>query len=152
MDKSKAVRYTPLVALAMYLVFKLVPILSNLPDGPEPNVYTPTPTQQAQLLPVQKVLETYPDAREELGNMFYGLSTVIENDRRIFKTTRDVRDTHERAGALAVQTGQIPKIPGYPEAVGHFIELQVGNENVPLTDEMRSRIVDTFQALGWATK
>jgi hypothetical protein len=135
LDAKKAVRYSPLLALVMYLIFKIVPLLSNLPDGtgPDPD-YVPTSAQQEQLAPVIQVLTPYPDAKSDLESLFFGLETVIGSDRRIIKNTKDVRRTHQQAGALAVQSGQIPFIPGYSESVDQYITLQIGQDNVPIND------------------
>ena len=126
-DRKRAVRYSPLIALLMYLIFKFVPLLSGLPDGTTPDsTYVPTSAQQQQLSPVVDVLARYPDAKPELGRLFFGLETVIGADRKILKSTQDIRNTHQQAGALAVQAGQIPFIPGYNVAVDKYIILQIG--------------------------
>tara|TARA_X000001036_G_scaffold356727_1_gene338830 strand:- start:445 stop:915 length:471 start_codon:yes stop_codon:yes gene_type:complete len=153
LDGKKAVRYSPVIALVMYLIFKLVPLLSNLPDGTDTDpAYVPTSAQQQELGPVIEVLAKHPEAKPELGKLFFGLETVIGSDRKILTNTQDVRNTHQQAGALAVQAGQIPFIPGYNVAVDKYITLQIGDEVVPLNDANRAQVVDVFKSLGWATR
>ena len=76
---------------------------------------------------------------------------VVGTDEVILKTTEDVRKAHENAGALAIQAGEIPRIPGYAEAVNNFIVSVVGRDNVPLDPSKRKQIIDAFKALAWAT-
>lgn len=141
------IRFFPLVILCAYIVFKV-----RASDDVAPPVYTPTAAQQVQLQEVQATLEDYPTASEELSKMFEGLAIVIQADSRVLKTTSDVRATHQNAGSLAVQVGQVPRIPGYSAAVDKFLNANIGVENVPVDAAKRAQIVEAFKALGWATK
>ncbi len=141
------IRFFPLVILCAYIVFKV-----RASEDVAPPVYTPTAAQQVQLQEVQAALADYPTASEELSKMFEGLAIVIQADSRVLKTTSDVRATHQNAGALAVQVGQVPRIPGYSAAVDKFLNANIGVENVPVDAAKRAQIVEAFKALGWATK
>ncbi len=145
---SNVIRFAPLVALVIYGVSKFS-VYVNEPDRPP--AYTPTTIQQQQLAPVQQALSEYPAARENLGSMYGAFSTVISADQKIIRTTAEVRQAHTNAGVLAVQAGEIPAIPGLPNAVNKFLEFQIGVENVPITPDKRSQIADAFKALEWAT-
>jgi len=140
-------RFLPTVLLVLYLIFKFMP---SLPLSP--GEYSPTPQQKAQLQEVKAVLAAYPDASEDLSHMFNGLALVVNSDSAILKTTGDVRRTHQNAGALAIQVSEIPRIPGYAEAVDSFLNADIGADNVPLDAVKRKQVVDAFKALNWATQ
>lgn len=145
---TKILRFLPVLLLAAYLAVKLFPLFNFTPDD---GTYVPTPPQKAQLQEVKAVLAAYPDASEDLSHMFNGLALVVNSDSVILKTTGDVRRTHQNAGALAVQVGEIPRIPGYVEAVDRFLNADIGSDNVPLDAVKRKQVVDAFKALSWAT-
>ena len=103
------------------------------------------------LEPVIDSLSEYPDAASQFGNLYNAISLVVESDVVVLRTTDDVRKAHENSGALAIQAGEIPRIPGYAKAVNDFISKEVGVDNVPLDSEKRKQIAETFKALSWAT-
>ena len=140
-------RFLPTVLLVLYLIFKFMPSLPVSPDE-----YSPTPQQRAQLQEVKAVLAAYPQASENFSNMFNGLALVVDRDAVILKTTADVRRVHQNAGALAVQVGEIPVIPGYAAAVDRFLNADIGSENVPLDAVKRQQVANAFKALNWATQ
>ena len=146
---SKYARFLPLVLLACYLLFKIVPYIPR-PDS-SPDGHEPTKAQQRLLEPVQETLEDYPDAAKEFASLYYGMALVVGADEVILKTTDDVRRAHENAGALAIQSGEIPRIPGYAKAVNDFLTEEIGRDNVPLDSQKRKQIVDAFKGLAWAT-
>jgi hypothetical protein len=104
-----------------------------------------------QLAPVSASLKLHPEAANDFESLYYGMALVVGTDTVILKTTGDVRSAHENAGTLAIQAGEIPRIPGYAEAVNNFITAEVGRDNVQLDAVKRKQIVDTFKALAWAT-
>lgn len=145
---SSAVRFVPLVALLIYLAFKVVPHV----QAPEPDVYEPSKSEQALLKPVMDAVEGNDRAAEQLGNLYRGIAIVVGSDRVILNTTDDVRRAHENAGALAVQAGEIPRIDGYAESVNEYLAEQIGTDNVPLDKKKRQEIVEAFRGLEWAMK
>ena len=145
---SNFVRFIPATLLVLYLAAKVAPYLQKENTDP---TYTPTAQQQVQLAPVSASLKLHPEAANDFESLYYGMALVVGADEVILKTTGDVRRAHENAGALAVQAGEIPRIPGYAEAVNNFIVAEVGRDNVPLDAVKRKQIVDTFKALAWAT-
>ena len=146
---AKFFRFAPLVALVFYVAIKVALILNEPPTPATPD-FTPTADQQQQLIAVQNALADYPQARESIGDLYGAFSTVIAADDRIVKTTSDVRDAHLNAGILAVQAGEIPRVPNLAVAVNQFLKSQIGDDNVPLSDEKRDQVVDAFNALEWA--
>lgn len=145
---SNFVRFIPATLLVLYLAAKVAPYLQKENTDP---AYTPTAQQQVLLAPVSASLKPHPEAANDFESLYYGMALVVGADEVILKTTGDVRRAHENAGALAVQAGEIPRIPGYAEAVNNFIVAEVGRDNVPLDAVKRKQIVDTFKALAWAT-
>tara|TARA_R110002110_G_scaffold50915_1_gene150120 strand:- start:75 stop:482 length:408 start_codon:yes stop_codon:yes gene_type:complete len=132
----------------LYLVAKVAPYIQeeNIDRG-----YKPTQEQQVLLGPVSASLKPYPEASQDFESLYCGLALVVGTDEVILKTTEDVRKAHENAGALAIQAGEIPRIPGYAEAVNTFIVSEIGRDNVPLDPAKRKQIIDAFKALAWAT-
>ena len=144
---GKLFRFLPAVLLALYLIVKLAPHLNTV----DKSEYEPTNSQKRSLADVSDALDGYPDAALQFGELYKGLALVVESDDVILRTTDDVRRAHENAGAIAIQAGEIPRIPGYAKAVNDFISLEVGRDNVPLDPEKRKQLIETFKALGWAT-
>ena len=144
---SKLFRFLPAILLAMYVVFKLSPYV----QAPETSGYEPTSSQKEILIDVSDALKGYPDAASDFESLYHGMALVVGSDEVVLRTTGDVRKAHENAGAIAIQANEIPRIPGYAEAVNEFIAAEVGNDNVPLSPEKRKQLIDTFKALGWAT-
>tara|TARA_R110002020_G_scaffold251314_1_gene465211 strand:- start:602 stop:1048 length:447 start_codon:yes stop_codon:yes gene_type:complete len=145
---SSFLRFIPATLLVLYLAAKVAPYLQE--ENIDPS-YTPTAQQQVMLAPVSASLKPYPEAANDFASLYYGMALVVGADEVILKTTGDVRLSHENAGALAIQAGEIPRIPGYAEAVNNFIVAEVGRDNVPLDAVKRKQIIDTFKALAWAT-
>ena len=144
---SKLFRFLPAILLAMYVVFKLSPYV----QAPETSGYEPTSSQKEILIDVSDALKGYPDAASDFESLYHGMALVVGSDEVVLRATGDVRKAHENAGAIAIQANEIPRIPGYAEAVNEFIAAEVGNDNVPLSPEKRKQLIDTFKALGWAT-
>jgi len=144
---SNLLRFIPLVLLLLYLAAKVAPHVQSV----DTDEYEPTPSQKGQLEFVSNALKDYPEASEQFRGLYFGLALVVGSDEVILRTTEDVRKAHENAGALAVQAGEIPRIPGYAKAVNDFIISEVGRDNVPLDTAKRKQIIDTFKALAWAT-
>ena len=141
------VRFVPLVLLLIYLALKLAPHIKTEREGE----YSPTSSQKENLTDVIDSLDGHPDAAKEFGRLYYGMALVVGSDEVIIKTTEDVRKAHENAGALAIQAGEIKRIPGYAKAVNDFLASEVGTDNVPLDADKRNKIVEAFKALVWAT-
>jgi hypothetical protein len=145
---SSFVRFIPATLLVLYLAAKVAPYIQNESID---NSYKPSADQQVLLGPVSAALKLHPQAADDFESLYYGLALVVGADEVILKTTEDVRQAHENAGALAIQAGEIPRIPGYAEAVNNFLTSEVGRDNVPLDTQKRKQIVEAFKALAWAT-
>ena len=145
---SNFVRFIPATLLVLYLAAKVAPYLQ---EGTIDNSFQPTADQQVLLGPVSSALRKNPSAAKDFESLYYGIALVVGSDNFILKTTDEVRRVHENAGALAVQAGEIPVIPGYAEAVNNFIKSQLGTDNVPIDASKKKQIIDTFKALAWAT-
>ena len=78
------------------------------------------------------------------------MSVVVGSDEVVLRTTDDVRRAHENAGALAIQAGKIPRIPGYAEAVNEYLIQRIGTDNLPLDRGKREQIAGAFKELAWA--
>ena len=145
---TNLIRFAPAALLVVYLAVKLAPHIQSVkPDGG----YEPTDSQKELLAPVSDALAGNPSAAKNFEDLYYGMALVVGTDRVILKTTDDVRRAHENAGAIAIQAGEIARIPGYAKAVNDFLSEQIGTDNIPLDDEKRKQIIDAFKALAWAT-
>ena len=144
---SNFLRFVPATLLVLYLAAKVVPYIQK--DTVD-NSYEPTAEQKVLLGPVSASMKQYPEAVKDFESLYYGIALVVGSDEVVIKTTDEVRRVHENAGALAIQAGEIPRIPGYAEAVNKFISFQVGDDNVPLDIEKKKQIIDAFKALAWA--
>ena len=144
---SNLFRFAPIVLLVLYIAVKLVP---HMRDSKE-DEYEPTASQQRLLEPVRDAVDGDQDAAKEFTGLYFGLALVVGADDVILKATGDVRRAHENAGALAIQAGEIPRIPGYAKAVNDYLTAEIGKDNVPLDPAKRKQIVDAFKGLAWAT-
>ncbi len=145
---SSFLRFVPATILILYLAAKVAPYLQE--ENTDPS-YAPTEQQKVLLAPVSALLKAHPEYAKDFESLYYGLALVVGSDEVILRTTGDVRQAHENAGALAIQAGEIPRIPGYADAVNSFIVAEVGRDNVPLDAAKRKQIIGTFKALAWAT-
>jgi len=148
---SKVFRFLPVILLLGYITIKIT-LYVRADIIPAPPHFVPTSAQKMRLIPVQESLQNHPQAAENFSNLFTGLSLVVEADQKILRTTEDVRRTHQNAGALAVQVGEVPHLPGFTEAVNAFLKSEIGTENIPLDTAKRDQIGEAFRALSWAAK
>ena len=144
---SKILRFAPLTLLVLYVIVKIAPHIKSQ----KTNEYEPSASQKQQLSAVIDALDGHPGAAEQFRSLYYGLALVVATDEIVLRTTGDVRMAHENAGAIAIQAGEIPRIPGYAKAVNDFLEEDIGRDNVPLDSRNRKQITEAFKALAWAT-
>lgn len=144
---NNVVRFVPLVLLLLYIVVKVAPhIPTDTPDD-----YEPSDAEQRLLEPVVDAVSGDKQAAEQFSKLYGAIALVVSSDNVVLRTTDDVRRAHENAGALAIQAGEIPRIPGYAEAVNEFLSEQIGTDNVPLDSDKKKQITEAFRALEWAT-
>lgn len=146
---NKYIRFVPLVLLLSYVLFKAAPYIQNkTPGDPE---HEPTASQKEMLADVKAIISSHPEAAKDFTNLYYGIALVVGSDEVVLNTTDEVRRVHENAGAIAIQAGEIPRIPGYADAVNKYLSQEIGTDNVPLDLKTKKKIIDAFKGLAWAT-
>lgn len=86
-----------------------------------------------------------------LSDLYMDLSTLIELDGedQVIKTTDDIRFANSISGPMLKMDikGKYPTLAQDAYAV---IVASIGDDNVPLDPELRSKAVEGFKALAWA--
>lgn len=110
-----------------------------------------------ELKPVaEKVLDTINASTnkdsQELGllrDLYLHISELIilDNKDMVVKTTDEIRETNSVAGRLLNISG---KYPNLAKTSNDVIVAAIGNDNVPLTTDLRKKAAEGFQALSWA--
>ena len=147
---TKVFRFAPGVILLLYIALKVAPHIHRVFPPALNNPDVPSPEVQRMLGDVRATISEHPDAAKQFRDMYTGMSVVVGSDEVVLRTTDDVRRAHENAGALAIQAGKIPRIPGYAEAVNEYLIQRIGTDNLPLDRGKREQIAGAFKELAWA--
>lgn len=102
-------------------------------------------------VPVIEALNRAGDDGEKLANLYNDLATLIEINDDIIKNTEEIREANRIAGKMS-KLDLKGKYPNLSEAANNMIIKYIGDDNVALSNELRSKSVDAFRALAWACK
>lgn len=86
-----------------------------------------------------------------LSDLYMDLATLIELDGvdQAVKTTEEIRQANS-LGGLMLRMNIKNKYPGLADAAQSVIISQIGDDIIPLDDELRKKSSETFRALAWA--
>jgi hypothetical protein len=147
------------VALLLLGIFK--PNLNFPIGGPSsnPTIVVVTPPQDKDLKDkcqlVVDILRDGPTDRKKdgarLSELYMDLATLIEMDGEdeVVKTTEEIRQANSLSGAM-LRMNIKGKYPGLSDSAQAVITTQIGNDIVPLDDELRKKSAEAFRALAWA--
>lgn len=87
----------------------------------------------------------------KLASLYHDIATLIELDaeNQVVKTTDDVRQANSLAG-LMLKLNIKGKYPSLPQAANEVILTAIGQDNVLLNGNLRTKAADGFKALSWA--
>ena len=88
---------------------------------------------------------------KRLSELYSDLAVLIKLDaeNEVVKTTEEVRQANSLSG-LMLQMNIKDKYDGLPEATTAVVLSEVGDDIVPLDEELRGKAVKAFMALSWA--
>jgi len=104
---------------------------------------------------VVKALSVNSDRKTDgkrLASLFNDLSDLIllDGDDLVIKNTEEIRQANKLAGPM-LKMDIKGKYEDLPEAAQSLINKAIGDDNVPLTAELRAKAVEAFKALAWAS-
>lgn len=151
------------VALVAFGILK--PDISNLsnvlkvnPISPNISVTVSAPTDQALLglcQPVIDSLKSGPSSRnidgKRLSSLYADMATLIEldNDSLVIKNTEEIRESNSLAGHM-LKLDMKGKYSNLAQACNNLVKQTIGEDNIVLSPELRSKSVSAFKALAWA--
>lgn len=151
-----------LLAIAAILVFigLFRPQFSNIVNNPnqiEQTIVVTPPSDKNLKTKAEAVIQALSvnsDRKTDgvkLSSLYYDIATLIELDgeSQVVKTTDDVRQANSLAG-LMLKLNIKGKYPALPQAANDVILTAIGQDNILLNQNLRTKAVDGFKALSWA--
>lgn len=151
-----------LIIGALLLLVGLIRPNINFPiNNPKPidNIVVVTPPADEQLKKtcqlVIDVLKAGPSDRKQdgkrLSELYSDLAVLIrlDGENEVVKTTEEVRQANSLSG-LMLQMNIKDKYDGLPEATNTVVLKEIGDDIVPLDEDLRGKAVKAFMALSWA--
>lgn len=88
---------------------------------------------------------------KKLASLYYDIATLIslEGNDEVIKNTEEIRQANKLSG-LMLHLNIKDKYPNLAESNQSLIVEAIGDDNVPLTKELRKQAVDAFMSLAWA--
>lgn len=145
-------------ALLLAAAYGKVPLPVMPSQAPSVVVETPSVEMIAAVAPVAKALRTAtPIDRALWASIWERSAKVVGGDATttevVFTDTRSLRAYNIIALRLAwVRMGGNPtgKYPGLAEAAERFLSDTIGLDVMPVTPELRAKVVEAYKALAWA--
>jgi len=149
-----------LLAALLIVVGLLKPDLSQLsldwlkPKSVEVVVEKPSAELVKNSQPVIQALKAHSNRKKdaiELAKLYRDLAILIEldNEDTVIKNTEEIRQANSLSGTM-LKLNVKNKYPDLKEASYKFIVSVIGDDIVPLDDELRNKSVQAFKALSWA--
>lgn len=154
-----------LLILASILLFigLVKPDLSKLIPGVNSNpkivntIKLEAPTDEAVLAQCDEVIKALSEDNDRatdgkrLSSLYSDLSELISLDDKneVIRNTEEIRQANRLSGIM-LQMDIKDKYPSLAEANEKLIILNIGDDNIPLTKDLRAKAVQAFRALAWA--
>jgi len=89
---------------------------------------------------------------KRLCGLYFDIATLIELDgeQTVIKNTEEVRQANALGGPM-LRMNIKDKYPDLAKNCNAVIVAAIGDENIPLTKELRAKAVEGFRAFSWAT-
>lgn len=140
------------IFLCLALCGCLPPVEDVAPVAPvvDSTIDQPNPAIQERLKPVTVALSVNKQDAAELGQFYLAFSDMLKHDTTAIQSTSQIRLANS-TGAKVMFGGRLKgKYPGVTQTIDSFLAESISPDDVPLNDELRSKAVDAFKALGWA--
>jgi|694.fasta_scaffold17291_10 hypothetical protein len=104
--------------------------------------------------PIIKALSTNSDRKtdgKKLASLFNDMSTLVllDGEDLVITNTDEIRQANKLAGPM-LRMDIKGKYEDLPEALQSLMNSTIGDDNIPLTSELRTKAADAFKALAWA--
>lgn len=88
-----------------------------------------------------------------LSSLYYDMSYLLslDGDKQLVRNTEEVRQSNRISG-LMLRMNLNDKYPNLASAMNTVVVTGIGDDNIPLTPELRKKASDAFMALAWACK
>jgi hypothetical protein len=88
---------------------------------------------------------------KRLSELYSDLATLIRLDKEneVVKTTEEIRQANSLSGSM-LQMNLQGKYPDLAEAAQAVLVSEIGDDIVPLDEELRGKVVKAFMGLSWA--
>ena len=161
MNNKTVILFIGAVLIAIGIFKPDLSVLSNLGKNSFVNAVVETtmpldPTLKEKALEVVKALKNGSKDRKhdgvELAKLYRDLALLIQMDdkNQVVKTTDEIREANSVSGLLMNLNLQ-NKYPNLAEACENVVVEAIGLDNVPVSAGIRSKTVEAFESLSWAT-
>jgi hypothetical protein len=149
--------------LIVYGIFK--PDISGLiPANPNPvsvseNYVIDAPSSDSLLEDAKEIIQILEQSGDstkktdclKLSSLYADMSVLIELDQadKVIADTANIRTANSLAGKM-LRLNIKDKYPGLADAAKKLVSSYIGEDDVSLDDELRSKSVEVFRALSWA--
>lgn len=131
--------------------------LLNRPNNPSVSVEIEKPSNEELLSSAQKVVDVLKNNNasgtdcSRLSGLYYDMAQLIslDGDKQLVRNTEEVRQANRISG-LMLRMNINDKYPNLASTMNAVVVASMGDDNVPLTPELRQKAADAFMALAWA--
>jgi hypothetical protein len=158
--KNNSILIIGIALLGLGLYGKYSP--SIVPDSPAAvveNYVTDAPSDQTLLDNAKKIISILEEADDstkrsdflKLSSLYSDMSILIEldNEDKVITDTATIREANSLSGKM-LRLNIKDKYPGLAEAAKGLVVSAIGEDDVILDDQLRSKSIDAFRALSWA--
>jgi hypothetical protein len=101
-----------------------------------------------------KALSVSPERKtdgKKLASLYKDIAELIalDGENELITNTDEIRQANKLAGVM-LKLDIKNKYPDLPESAQAMIVSVVGDDQIPLTTELRAKAIDSFMALAWA--
>lgn len=148
-----------LIGVVLCVVGLLKPNFSNIikPSSPTNAVVVDKPTNQDVLVVAEKIISILRNNNASsadclrLSSLYYDLAQLIslDGDKQLVRNTDEVRQANRISGIM-LRMNINDKYPDLGSSMNDLIVAAIGDDNIPLTADLRQKAADAFLALSWA--
>lgn len=149
------------VGIGLLAIGILKPDLTNLLNNKpsvvvvdDLNLSAPSAELRPKADSVIKALSVSSDRKTDgkrLASLYNDMATLIalDGDDQVIKNTDEIRQANKLAG-LMLHLNIKGKYDDLPEAAQSLVLAAIGDDHVPLNNDLRAKAVEGFKALAWA--
>ena len=110
---------------------------------------------QALVQPIVDILKNGSDDRKEdgkrLASLYSDMAVLIQldGDDQVVSNTEEIKETNALAGKM-LKLNLKDKYPNLALECSNYVMKMIGNDNITLDSELRTKAVQAFRSLAWA--